>query len=462
MHTRWGWLVVAGLLASLLAGVFAAGCGAQPVLPTAVSSPESPGEVAGAEGTPAAGEAAPAAATPLPDEESAQPGVLTLKVWMLEDLSTLSDAPGAGTLRDQLAAFEDMQPGVEVDVQAKGVSGRGSAIDYLRTAPPVAPSVLPDVVLLNRSALVEAARSELIVPWETVADETLLAMDEDFYPPAARLGRVDGVLFGLPYMLEVRHAVYRETAFEDAPPITYEDILNDADDAPTFLFPAALTGGVNRTTLLQYLAAGGRLADEEGNPVIDASALGVVLAFYEEARDAGVLDPGVLQLSSTEDTWGRYVAGEGDVAVVSSRPYLAGRAEGGGAALSSIPTAGGEPITLVTGWSWALVTTDPARQAAASALMVWLLEPVNHGVYAQAAGYVPSQPGALAVWGSDDPYVALVSDLMPVAVLPPDPATDSTLGVAMQDAVRDVLLGRASAQEAASAAAAAVPQTEAN
>jgi ABC-type glycerol-3-phosphate transport system substrate-binding protein len=379
---------------------------------------------------------------------------------MVEVFAPASDTPGGEALLSQLATFDEMYPDIRVDMQAKGVSGRGSTLDYLRTAPPVAPSVLPDLVLLNHNALVLAAREGRIVPWEEVSDEAFLALLDELYPITTDLGRVDGLLVGLPYMLEVRHAVFRESLFEEEPPGIYEDFLIEDSEAPAYVFPAAQANGVNRTTLLQYMAAGGRLIDDEGNPIVDAAALAEVLTFYEAARDAGVLDPSVLQYDTPTDAWNLYLGDEIGFAEVSSVPYLAGRAEARNTELAGVLTEEGNPITLVTGWSWALTTGDPERQAAAATLVAWLMEPVNHGTYAEAADYLPSQPGALAVWGGDDPYVPFINDLMEVAVLPPDPEIDSVVGVAMQEAVQDILLGRVSAQEAAAQAAADVAEAQ--
>jgi ABC-type glycerol-3-phosphate transport system substrate-binding protein len=445
MQIRWGLLAFAGLLLT--------GCGILPETGTAEPSPASQGEVSPE--TPSSEEAAvPSVETPSPETAPDEPGVVRLTVWVAEGLSPSDDSPGGETLASQLAAFDDMHPDIQVEVQAKSVSGRGSALDYLRTAPPVAPSVLPDVVLLNRRALIEAAREGLILP---LTDETLSAIEEDLYPAAVELGSVDDLPVGIPYLLEIHHNVYRQPLFEDEPPLAYADLLPERPiELPTYVFPAAATGGVNDDTLLGYLAAGGSLTNAEGTPFIDVTALANVLTFYEEAREGGVLDASVLQYETTSETWEAFRQGEAGLAAVSSMPYLAARDQVPDAGLASVPTIDGEPLTLVTGWSWALVASDPERSAAASTLLAWLMEPVNQGTYAQSVGYLPSQSAALAVWGDDDPYVSFANSLLDTARLPPGPVIDSTVGAAMQTAVEDVLLGRASAQEAAAAAAAEI------
>lgn len=455
MRMRRGSAPPALLIANLLTVCLVTSCGSLPTTQATAPSPLTPTlpleDVAAEDSTPAP------ISPPGEAEILAGPDVVELSVWMVDDPSPQADVPGSETLIEQLADFDEMNPDIRVEVQSKRVTGRGSTLDYLRTAPPVAPSILPDVVLLSRSALVTAAREDLIIAWDSTQEDALLALDEAVYPAAANLGRVDDALFGLPYMLEIRHSVYSPAAFGDTVPLSFEELLDSGvgEEVPAYSFPAARTGGVNRTTLLQYLATGGSLRDDEGQPFIDSTAFTSVLAFYVEAQVAGMLDPSVLQYATPDETWAQYTQGAVDLAEVSTVSYLRGRADGRDSALASIPTAEGESITLVTGWLWALTTDNPDQQAAVAELLMWLMEPVNHGTYAHAVGYLPSQPDALAVWGSD-PYVALANDLMAVAAIPPDPAIDSAVGATMQEAVEDVLLGRATPSEAASEAASAI------
>ncbi len=78
--------------------------------------------------------------------------------------------------------------------------------------------------------------------------------------------------------------------------------------------------------------------------------------------------------------------------------------------------------------------------AAAMALVNFLMNPVNQGLYSQAANRLPSQPAALVVWGEDDPYVAAADQLLNYAQPMPDAALQATVGAAIQDALEAVLL----------------------
>jgi ABC-type glycerol-3-phosphate transport system substrate-binding protein len=378
---------------------------------------------------------------PIPPES---PSVLT--VWTTETVAPSNDTAGGEELLAQLAAFDESHTDIQVEFYVKRVSGPGSTLAYLRSAPPVAPGVLPDLALMDRDALVQATGENLIVPIETLIDP---AITSALYPVASQLGTVGDRLMGLPYVLEVQHTVYRETAFEE-PPASFEAVL--AASTP-YAFPAGTLGNVSHTFLLQYMAAGGRLANESGVPVLDIVPLTQVLDFYAQAHEAGKVDTALFQITDPAETWRMYLERRAGLAAVTSTLYLTGRSEARSTGLCWIPTPTGEPFALASGWSWVVVTSDPDRQAMAMALINFLMNPVNQGAYTQAAGWLPSQRAALAVWGDDDPYLAFGNQLLSNAHPLPDSSLRAAVGPAIQDALEDVLLnGVAPAQAAARAA----------
>jgi ABC-type glycerol-3-phosphate transport system substrate-binding protein len=369
-----------------------------------------------------------------------------LTVWTTERVVPSDDTAGGEELLAQLAAFDESHPDIQVEFYVKRVSGPGSTLAYLRSAPPVAPGVLPDLALVDRDTLVQAATEGLIVPIETLVDPAIVSA---LYPAASQLGTVGEQLMGLPYVLEVQHMVYRETAFEQ-PPASFEAVL--ASPIP-YVFPAGTLGNVSHTLLLQYMAAGGRLADEAGVPVLDVVPLTQVLDFYVQAHEAGKVDTALFQITDPAETWHMYLERRAGLAVVTSTLYLAGRSEARSTGLCWIPTPTGEPFALASGWSWVVVTPDPDQQARAMALVNFLMNPVNQGTYTQAAGWLPSQQAALAVWGDDDPYLSFGHQLLSNARPLPDVSLRAVVGPAIQDALEDVLLNGVAPAQAATRAA---------
>jgi hypothetical protein len=88
MRTQQGVLAIVGLLM--------VSCGLLPAARTATPPPDTSG--VSAEGTASAAEPAPAPGTPVADAVLVEPGVLTLKVWMVEVFAPASDTPGGEAL----------------------------------------------------------------------------------------------------------------------------------------------------------------------------------------------------------------------------------------------------------------------------------------------------------------------------------------------------------------------------
>jgi ABC-type glycerol-3-phosphate transport system substrate-binding protein len=443
---------------------------------TACSTPDEPTATPSAEATPAQAAAQNAATQPSPaaqpDEPTATPSAeavtitdtdeaLVLTVWRTDALLAAENEVGQAAFTEELSEFDESFPNIQVDIRTKRVEGPGGILDYLRTAPPVAPAVMPDVILINRPGLTRALGDELIVPFGQVPGGEALGMG--FYPVAEELATVNGTLTGIPYVLTTDHAVYRTTLFTDVVPNQFSVLLEQEAETPIpFTFAAGPVTGVSRTLLTQYLAAGGTLTDEEGNLTLDADPLTDVLTFYAEANELGIINPAVFQYATGDEVWGQYLTGQASLATVPARRYLLERDEVRTTGLTTIPTTTGEPNALIEGLYWAIVTRDPERQAAAVTLVDFLLDPINQGEFTQAAGWLPSQPAAMIVWGSDDPYTAFGGTLLEGGTPLPEPSVRSSAGDALQEALEAVLLNGVLPAQAANAAVATITGEEGN
>lgn len=440
------------LLAALVTGAALAGCAE---LGLGLGQPDPPEtEAPTADDTPA-GEAEPDPGQEAPDDstpaaaatEPAPGGDIVLRVWMPEALAPSAETPGGDVLAEQLRVFDEMHADVDVEVQIKLTTGPGSAVAYLRSAPDVAPGVMPDLALLNLDALALAANDELVVPVNTMLEPDTIA---EFYPAAVELGTVGGILTGVPYVLQMQHVVYREVLFLQ-PPNSFERVL---ESPVPYIFPAGTLGNVNRTTLAQYMeAAGGELVNAEGQPFIDEDALETLLAFYEQAREDGIVEPALLQLTDPAETWDLFNARQTGLAATTSTAYLSLRGELNNTQFTWLPTADGDPFALVDGWVWVVTTEDPARQEAALELLDELLEPANQAAFTEAMGWLPSQPAALQVWAEDDGYATFADRVLSNAAALPEPGLQALVGTAVQDAFEAVLLDDVPAGQAAAEAA---------
>ena len=86
-------------------------------------------------------------------------------------------------------------------MRRKRTSGLGGILPTLRTAGPVAPGALPDLTLMRRADMLTAATEGLIVPLDTWIPTDLV--DDDLLPGTRALGEIDGVLYGVPYALNI-------------------------------------------------------------------------------------------------------------------------------------------------------------------------------------------------------------------------------------------------------------------
>ncbi|MCX7681613.1 MAG: extracellular solute-binding protein [Anaerolineae bacterium] len=432
--------------------------------------------------------------TPTPEPFSAQPLIVTLRLWLPEELDPYDGAPGAQLLALQLAEFSRTYPDLQVEVVVKKAHGRGGLLDFLRTARDAAPSVLPDLIVLDAGELETAARLGLLQPLDPLAPT---GMSERF-PFASEMGEVGDSTYGLILGVDLEHLAYR-TQLLDAPPISWTQPISPPVH---FIFPA---GGkdhqVNDATLIQYLAAGGRLTDAANRPSLDQEALLSVLQFYQDCVTAAagpqtvpmvitpppvtatvtatltsgtevissaqpvtvmvtipppvsiVLSPTlVLSIQDADQAWEMFKHGVGDIAVVrAGRFWSEGRGDMGAA---PIPTRYGRPFTIVRrGWAMAMVShDDPARQKLALLLLNWLIAPEHNGRWSRVAGYLPATHSALREWRISDRDRSALRRIMEAAVPPPPDAIVATVGPVLQEAVEEVLLGQASPEEAAARA----------
>ncbi len=402
--------------------------------------------------TPTPGPPSPLA-TPTPVPEP-QPMIITLGLWLPDELNPYGEGPGADLLAQQLTGFSKAYPDLQVEVTVKKAHGRGGLLDFLRTARDAAPSILPDLVVLDAADLETAAGSGLVQPLDPLLSPAEMT---DRFPFATELGTVDGQTLGFVMAADMQHLAYRPTLF-DSPPISWTQVISPP---VPFLLPAGgRDGQVNDATLIQYLAAGGELTDPDGHPWLDEEVMVSVLDFYSNCISTAPISPTydtpaisptvVLGITHADQAWEQFQAGEGGMTVVRASRYWLEADET--VAAASVPTHDGQPFSIARGSVIAMVTDDPARQALAVLLLNWLVAPEHSAQWTQAAGYLPGTRGALRLWDVPDADRAMLRGMMEAAVAAPQPEVMVTAGQAMQEALEAVLRRRATPQKATSAA----------
>lgn len=373
-----------------------------------------------------------------------EPTTQMLRLWLPPQFAPDENTPGGQVLLAQLAAFEKTS-GWQVEVRVKKTVGQGGLLDALHTALQVAPSTSPDVIALDSLMLASETTTGSLQPLTQFSQGDLV----DFYSFALQSVRFDNTLMALPFAADVLGFAYSTNPYPFAPQ-TWADLKPENGVAA---LPLNDTTGL--VTVQQYLALGGELSDSTGQITLDKIILTQVLTDYQTLQAVGLLPLESINAASAEVSWMAYRESRAAVAVTFFGSYLVDRHRVAATAIAPIPTRTGATLTLARQWNYALVTTDPARQAIALDLMRWLTAPDNLGPWTLAAAVLPPRAQALNAWS--EPGLAAVADSL-LSIAQPEPSSTllAKIGPAINTAVQSVLSGQATPEQAANTAAATV------
>jgi len=378
---------------------------------------------------------------PSPTPEGAP---ISLTFWTVEPVSSLRDDQLGNFFGSTVRAFDRSNDEIEVEVLVKKASGKGGVLDFLRTARDVAPTVLPDVVVMDAKDLDQAYADGLIQPLDGRLDRSIV---QDLLPAARRMGTVGDKLVGVPLGIEMEHTVYNTLVFTGTP-MLWTDVLSKET---TYLFPAkGINGLVNDFTLSQYFSAGGELINDEGLPKIDDGVLRDVLTFYQQAVEKGVIDPTILEASTTEELWPLYLEAQAGIAQVSVRQYLTDQELLSSTAFAPLPVKDEDDphISVMHGWVLVLITSDVNRQSAALSLIETFLSTSTNATWNRVNKSIPTRGSSYQQLATEDPYWTFLTDQLNAARPEPRFTGYDRIGRIMQQAVEQVIRGEATAEEA--------------
>ncbi len=365
---------------------------------------------------------------PIPIEETETPaaGSLTITIWLPPQFDPANNTAGA-MLSARLEEFTSRRTEVRVETRVKNIAGPGGIEDTLQTASSAAPLALPDLVALPYETVQSMAAKGLLHPFDGLTD----TMDDpDWYDFARQLSHVQNSNFGIPFAGDALVMVYRPESIEE-PPLDWESALLVTEP---LTFPAADPEGL--LTLTLYRASGGAIADNEGQPILDMTALTDVLTFYYQASRNGLMPFWLTQYETDDQAWVAYEEGQADMAITWVSRYL--QAMPPDASVAAIPTAAGIPSTTSTGWVWALVSSDPQRVDLVAQLAEFLTTGEFLAEWNAAAGYLPPRPSALTAW-ENTPLHSLLSQAALSAQLAPSTDILQTVGPLLKQSTLDVL-----------------------
>ena len=378
--------------------------------------------------------------TPSPATTPTADGI-TLSWWTPEFVSPQAAQPGGPLMESYLAGFTAAHENdIRVTPVLKARYGKGGVLDFLRTAQPVAPGILPDIVSLDVGELEHVAALGLLQPLdELLPAETLQAL----YPFARQAGRFGDQTLAVQYVADMEHLAYLRSRVEVVPP-NWAELLQS--NIP-YLFPVASpqplssvgpVDSVQPVFISQYLSAGGVQESGTRQLLLQDEPLLRVLTFYSEALAAGLLPAESSEINDLSDVWKAYVRGQTPMAHVSARRYLAEYGSLQNVGFAAAPGWTGPAAPMTTGWALAIVTPDPKRQQAAAEFVAWLLHPEHAGPWPQATGWLPTSSQALATW-EVDPYHVFLDEQLALALSPPVGPDHTQITTRMQQTLMSVL-----------------------
>jgi maltose-binding protein MalE len=329
---------------------------------------------------------------------------------------------------------------IPIEVRIKAVSGIGGLLDALSAANTAAPLALPDLVALSRSDLEVAALKGLLAPFD---GSSSTFDDADWFAYARQMALLQGSSFGLPFAGDALVLLYRPTQVMSIP-ANWDTLLSQGG---ILAFPAGDPQAL--FTLSLYLSAGGEVEDSQHRPVLNSEALVKVLKLFEKGTTNKNIPAWLTQYQTDGQAWQAFKEQRSAWVVTWVSNYLA-ELPADTTLLPLLPV-GNQPLTIATGWVWAL----GKPQALANSLSVELAESLVKGDFlakwTAAAGYLPPRPTALAGW-TNQSLQSLLSQVVLSAQLRPANDLMVSLGPALRDATLQVLKGQNDAVQAAQAA----------
>lgn len=384
----------------------------------------------------------------------APPPHLPLSLWWPDILAPTDRAEVTETLNQQISAFIDNQDElIDFHFRIKRYTNeQGGLMPTLRATSGVATGALPDLTLIRRSDLLTAVDAGLIYPIDGLMSASIIG---NLYPSALELGQVGGMLYGLPYMLDVQHMIYTQQALDkigDTPLTSFEDVLADG---LSIIMPTRRTLGLNLTFYAQYThALNNTFTTPEELLPVNQPALETVLTFYENAFEQGLVDSSLLEYINISD-YSSFMLNDDrfDTALVTSTMYLTQRYNGRDDLHAfSIPTHDGDATGILNGWMWVVTTANPERQALVGEFINWMMDTTRQAEFANLTRTLPSQQPALYLTDSDympiDTYHAILSNAI---VALPDSFSNLTVRT-LQNAFIQVLSGETGASDATESA----------
>jgi ABC-type glycerol-3-phosphate transport system substrate-binding protein len=267
------------------------------------------------------------------------------------------------------------------------------------------------------------------------------------------LARFNDQVVGYPFaLIGLPHLAYHSNIVTSTLPLNWDQLILDTQYK--MIFPAAGREGA-LLALQFYLAAGGSVTNEDGEPVLQVEPLTSALSQLHQGRSNGFILLQSSNVTSLDEAWQAFQTGSADLAQTSATYFLRQRSIESAPGVAPISGLDGPLTPLVEGWAWAVTTSDPQRRAAVIELLTMLVAAANLGDWSYQSNVLPAGREAFTFWPADDPYITFLQQELERARANPLSST-STIMVVLGNALFDVISLTTSPQAAAEEAVAAL------
>jgi len=370
--------------------------------------------------------------------ETPEPSI-NITIWWPDSFARVNESDINPILMDQSAEFADLYPNVVFEHRLKAVGQPGGIMSTLRSASRAAPDVLPTLTLVRRQDLIFARAAGYLQSLEGFSSVIQSDLNNSL-----QLGQFEDGLFGVPYLLELQHMVYRPTDGVDYSSWTFDAVLERGEP---FAFAGSRSNSLNDVVALQYIEGGG-ISSRDHTLTLDQSSLTNIFEFYESARDQEILSDIVTTYTNSTVYEQSFIDGDINAAIFSSTRYLNLYHEDDSLAMATIPSETGDPISFMNAWMWVMVTQEGDEQAIALNYLNWMFDADRQAELAEDVLMLPSREAAFEIGLANNVPAAPYQQLVENALIPLTEGEIGNIGREMQTQFTNIFTSDASAVSA--------------
>jgi ABC-type glycerol-3-phosphate transport system substrate-binding protein len=372
-----------------------------------------------------------------PANQTLTPSTQAILIWVPPEFDPNNGTQAGNLLQAQLDSYMQDNPGIQVNVRIKSLSGPGGMMDALANTKAAAPSALPSLVILSRANLETAALKEFIIPLD---QDTNLLEEEDWYDYARQLAQIQNTTFGFPFAGDAFVLIYR-AAMVSSSPSDWDEIF--AYEEP-ILFPAA--DPMSLFTLNLYKSVGGDTENDHLQAILERESLESVLSFYANGVEQGAFPYWLTQFETDEQAWQAYREKDANWLISRASDFLTELPADTTA--MPLPPLTLESSTLADGWLWAISNPIPERLEISTKLAEYLVEPEFLLKWTVATGYLPVRPSVMEAWPNQS-IRTLLSQVTLSAQTRPTNDIITSLGPVLREATLQIIRNLSNPTEAA-------------